>query len=474
MADDTLFYQTIAELAPRIRAGELSPVALTEALLERIQALDPALNAFRLQTPERALAAARSAELQINSGQYLGPLHGIPYAIKDIYDVQGLPTTAGSKTLEDNIATQDATVTRALAQAGMILLGKTNTVEFAFGSVGINHSHGTPHNPWRQEHHVPGGSSSGSAVAVATGMAPMGMGSDTACSVRGPAALCGVVGLKTTVGRISRHGVFPLSSTLDSIGPLTRSVEDAALVYTALQGPDPGDPATLGVEPCDVLGSLAGGVKGLRLAFPEGALFADIDPEVEQAVRNSGAVFEELGARVESFQFNEAAGALALPLSVSMVEGCVFNAERLDLAFDRLDPAVGERMILGRKLAAVDYFAVLQDMARLRAALPETLRDVDALLAPTSMVPALPVAEVDADLDTYMKYAKVYMRNCLVGNLLDLTAVSLPCGFTAKGLPIGLMVYASPGREDIALRVAHAFERATGWHRRRPDLGWIG
>ena len=192
----TLHYQTISQLAPRIQAGELSPVTLAEALLERAQALNPTLNAYRMLTAERALAAAQAAEQQIRAGQYLGPLHGIPYAIKDIFDVAGLPTTAGSKTLEQTTAAADSTVARKLAQAGMIMLGKTNTVEFAFGSVGINHSHGTPHNPWQQEHHVPGGSSSGSAVGVAAGLFPMGMGSDTACSVRGPAALCGVVGLE--------------------------------------------------------------------------------------------------------------------------------------------------------------------------------------------------------------------------------------------------------------------------------------
>ncbi len=213
-------------LAERIRAGELSPLDLCEAYLERIRALNPELNAFRLIAEDRALAAAEAAERQLRAGIDLGPLHGIPYVTKDLFDVAGLPTTAGSRTLEDNIATNDATVTRRLAAAGMVLLGKTNTVEFAFGSVGVNHSHGTPRNPWAERHHVPGGSSSGSAVAVAAGLAALGTGTDTACSVRTPAALCGIVGLKTTVGRISRSGVHPLSETLDSVGTLGRSVAD--------------------------------------------------------------------------------------------------------------------------------------------------------------------------------------------------------------------------------------------------------
>jgi aspartyl-tRNA(Asn)/glutamyl-tRNA(Gln) amidotransferase subunit A len=239
MAD--LHFESASTLAARIRAGELSPVELCERLLERIRTLDPALNAYRLVAAERALATAEAAARQIAAGQYLGPLHGIPYATKDLFDVAGLTTSAGSRALERNLATADATVTARLARAGMVLLGKTNTVEFAFGSVGINHSHGTPHNPWSRAHHVPGGSSSGSAVAVAAGLAPLATGTDTACSVRTPAALCGVVGLKTTVGRISRAGVYPLSGTLDSVGPIGRSVRDVAQLFSVMQGPDPTD-----------------------------------------------------------------------------------------------------------------------------------------------------------------------------------------------------------------------------------------
>lgn len=470
---DELHYLTIAELAPRIRAGELSPLALTEALLERARTLNPTLNAYRLICEERALATAQAAEKQIKAGQYLGALHGIPYVTKDIYDVQGLPTTAGSRTLEHNIAGADAAVTRKLAQAGMILLGKTNTVEFAFGSVGINHSHGTPHNPWQQTHHVPGGSSSGSAVAVASGMAPLGTGSDTACSVRTPAALCGIVGLKTTVGRISRRGVFPLSTTLDSVGPLTRSVEDAALVFDALQGEDAADPSTRAVPRLDVMSALKDGVSGLRIAVPECRMFADLDPEVEQAVMASVDVFRELGAQIENIRFPQADEALALPVSPSMVEGCAFNAEALDKHFDEIDPVVRERMLPGRKIRAVDYFQTLYKLQQLRIDMRTTLRPVDALLAPTTMAPALPVTKVDAGFDTYIKYAGVYMRNCFVGNLLDLCAVSIPCGLTRQGLPIGLMIYAKPFCEDVALRVAHAFEHANTWKNQHPQLSWL-
>ena len=204
-----------------LRTGGLSPVELVERFLDRISALDPTLNAFRLVCPERALTQARAAEAALKAGLSSGPLHGIPYAAKDLFDAQGLPTTAGCRLLADNIAVEDSVAIRRLTQAGMILLGKTNTVQFAYSGIGINHDHGTPHNPWHRVHHVPGGSSSGSGVAVAAGLVPMALGSDTGGSVRIPASLCGTTGLKTTVGRVSRAGVYPLSWSLDSVGPLT-------------------------------------------------------------------------------------------------------------------------------------------------------------------------------------------------------------------------------------------------------------
>ena len=228
MAAAPLHWQTIRQLSEQIHSGQLSPVELMEHLLDRVEALDDRLHAFRLVPRERAVAGAQAAELALRAGRDTGPLHGIPYAAKDIIDVQGLPTTAGSPLLEDTIADTDATVVRRLNQAGMVLLGKTYTVQFALGAPGVNHDHGTPHNPWHATHHVPGGSSSGSGVAVGAGLVPAALGTDTGGSVRIPAALCGTVGLKTTVGQVSRHGVFPLSWTLDSVGPLVRSVRTRA------------------------------------------------------------------------------------------------------------------------------------------------------------------------------------------------------------------------------------------------------
>jgi aspartyl-tRNA(Asn)/glutamyl-tRNA(Gln) amidotransferase subunit A len=471
---ENLAFQSAGWLAERIRSGDLSPLALCEQLLERIRVLQPALNAFRLIAEDRALAAAEAATRQIAAGQYLGPLHGIPYVTKDLFDVAGLPTTAGSRTMEDNLAAGDAAVTARLARAGMILLGKTNTVEFAFGSVGINHSHGTPHNPWARTHHVPGGSSSGSAVAVAAGLAPLATGTDTACSIRTPAALCGVVGLKTTVGRVSRAGVHPLSATLDSVGPLARSVADAAHLFDAMQGPDPADPSTLGVTPLDVLTTLDDGVDGLRIAFAEGLLFEHLDGEVEQAVRACGDLFEGLGARVSHLDFAIAAAVMARPSVISQVEGYVINEARLVARAQDLDPIVYQRMKPGGAVLAADYRRALEELVPLRRQAARCFDQVDVLLAPTTLWPALPVADVDVDFETYMRYASGYLRNCFVGNLLDLCAVSVPCGFTARGLPVGLMIYARTFHEHLALRVAQAFESATTWHTRRPDLGWVG
>ena len=468
--DSAMAFDSITGLAARIQAGEQSPTALAQQSIERIDSLDARLHSFLMVTRERALAEARTAE----GARGPGPLSGIPYAAKDLFDVAGCPTTAGTRVLANNIAAADCTVVRKLAEAGMVLLGKTHTVQLAYGTLGINHDQGTPHNPWHRVPHAPGGSSSGSAVAVAAGLAPMALGTDTGGSVRIPAGFCGIVGLKTTVGRISRAGIYPLSWTLDSVGPLTRSVEDAALVYQALQGPDPRDPATIGVTPHDALSGLKRGVKGLRLAFGETIFFDDADIEVEKAVRGAGAVLRSLGAAVESMEIPEVAaiwGEKHRSLFVA-AEACFSNRELLDNHRDELDPIVATRMIPGRSLAATDYFHLERRFSDLREQVLRRLRDVDALLLPTTPIAAPPIAEADASLEAYGKINLKLHRNSGVGNYLNVCAVSVPCGFTSKGLPIGLMIVAKPFQEDVALRIAYAYEQATEWHTRRPDLTW--
>src|SRR3954470_11659515 len=317
-------FESIASLSAQFRTRELSPVMYAEAMLGRISALDARLRSFIRVMPERALAQARAAESAWKNGAELGVLHGIPYAAKDLFDVKGLPTMAGTHLLANRLAREDSTAVQKLNAAGMVLLGKTHTVQFAYGASGINHDHGTPHNPWHAVPHAPGGSSSGSAVAVASGLVPVALGTDTGGSVRVPAALCGIVGLKTTVGRVSRAGVYPLSGTLDSVGPITRSVEDAALVYQALQGMDARDASTTGVTWHDALRGLKDGVKGLRIAFGETVFFDDVEDEVERAVRETGHVFRALGAPPSSVAVPEAAAAWAEPNRPLLIpaEGC--------------------------------------------------------------------------------------------------------------------------------------------------------
>ena len=476
MSDIALAFESITNLSGRIGSGRLSPVKVVEQLLGRIDALDERLHAFIRVMPEQALAQSRAAEIALKSGASLGILHGIPYAAKDLFDVKGVSTTAGTHLLAKNVAGQDSAVVRKLAAAGMVLLGKTHTVQFAYGAAGINHDHGTPHNPWHPIPHAPGGSSSGSAVAVASGLVPFALGTDTGGSVRVPAALCGIVGLKTTVGRISRAGVYPLSWTLDSVGPITRSVEDAALVFQAMQGTDSQDESTAGVTSHDTLRGLKDGVKGLRIAFGETTFFDDVDREVENAVREAGKVFSSLGAQLASIAVPEVAAAWAEKNRGLLIpaEACSVNRELLDKHLAELDPVIGPRMLTGRTLSAPDYFALLRRYAELREQVQWTLRDVDALIVPTTMAPARPLAAIDASSETYLDYNMRVHRNTGIGNILNLCAVSVPCGFTSAGLPIGLMIYAKPFQEDMALRVAYAYEQATEWHTRHPDLAWTG
>lgn len=474
MNETHLHFGDIVDLAGRIRKGEISSTDLVESLLARIDSLDDKLNAFRLVCAESAMEQARSADRALRAGKDLGGLHGIPYAVKDLFDVKGLPTSAGAKVLEKNIASKDAAAVQRLSRAGMILLGKTNTVQFAFSGVGINHDHGTPHNPWGRDHHLPGGSSSGSGVAVAAGLAPMALGTDTGGSVRVPASLCGTVGLKTTVGRISRAGVYPLSWTLDSVGCLTRSVEDAALVYQCMQGPDIDDEITLGVAPHDVLRELKGGVRGMNLAFAESVFQEDLHPEVEKAVRECGKVFEELGAKVGNIAFPEAQEALQLnPGGVTIAaEGYTINRKLLDEQFDELDPVVAQRMIKGKDVPLGIYLENSLAAKRLRSKICNSLKDVDALLVPTTAVPAQPVSEVDTDIDNYMKRNFLYLRNTCIGNILKMCGLSVPCGFTGDGFPIGLQIYGKPFEEHVVLRAGYSFQQVTDWHRRTPDLSW--
>jgi aspartyl-tRNA(Asn)/glutamyl-tRNA(Gln) amidotransferase subunit A len=474
MENTPLHYRSITKLATHIRTGEVSCLDLAEHYLCRVESLDKILNAFRLVSKGRAVAQARWADQALQDGEDLGLLHGMPYAAKDLFDVKGLPTTAGTHLRQNHIAAEDAAAIASLSRAGMVFLGKTNTVQFAFSGVGINHDHGTPRNPWSRTHHLPGGSSSGSAVAVAAGLVPVALGTDTGGSVRVPASLCGITGLKTTVGRISRAGVYPLSWTLDSVGILARTAEDTALVYQRLEGTDINDESTWGLAAHDVGRELKAGVRGMRLAFAESIFFEDVDPEVEKAVRDCGQVFKGLGAQVGSIDFSVAIEALQLnPGKVIIAaEGYTINKKWLEEHLDELDPVVAQRMIKGKEVSAEDYLHTCRTARQLRALSGTAFRDVDALLVPTTPLPALPVAAVDTTLENYLTLNAFYLRNTCIGNILNLCGLSIPCGFTQAGLPIGLMIYGKSFQEDIVLRLGYAFQQVTGWHRRIPDLSW--
>ena len=459
--DNALAFAPIAELAPLIRRGELSPLELTEFYLERVERYDPALNAYLAVTAERARAQARAAEAQIAAGTYLGPLHGIPLAFKDLVDVAGLPTTGGSTLLRDHIAAADATVARRLFAAGVVLLGKTQLVEFAFGGTGVNHHYGTPVNPWDAEtHRLPGGSSSGSGVAVAAGLAPAALGSDTGGSVRIPASFCGLTGLKPTFGLLPNTGVLPLDPTLDSIGPLCRTAGDCALLFQAMA-----DPALCMVD------HLEGEVAGLRLCFPHEYFWDDVDVEVETAVRAAASVFADLGVYADEISLDvldELAQWRSGP-STTAVEAYLYHRRNLEAHFDQFDPIVSARILDGREVLAADFLEQLRVREELRCKARMALENVDFLVTPTTPFVAPALDAIDRD-DVYFSINGLCLRNTIAVNLLGLCAVSLPCGFTGDGLPIGLQLIGHPRDEARLLRLARAFEQASAYNLPTPEL----
>ena len=470
--DDHLTFASVHDLAALIETKELSPVELTGHFLDRIERYNPALNAYIAVTAERALAVASAAESAIVGGQYLGPLHGVPIALKDLIDTAGIPTVGGSTLLKDRLPTKDATIARQLFQAGAVLLGKTHLVEFAYGGTGINHHYGTPLNPWDLDTpRLPGGSSSGSAVAVAAGLAPAAMGSDTGGSVRIPSSFCGLAGLKTTFGRLSNAGLIALDSSLDSAGPMCRTVADAALIYQTLATPDPADPDTWN-QPCDnVLDDLDGDISGLRLSLPRQYFWDDVDPEVEAAVRASAQIFASLGAHIDELHLPELDEMAELRTrgSLTAVEAYLSRRDELENQLDQFDPIVSARMLDGKTMTAADYFDAKRGFAQLRPRLYKALGSVDALLTPTTPFAALPVAEVDREAD-YHRLNGMCLRNTMAVNLMGLCAVSLPCGFTRDDLPIGLQIIGHPHAEGLILRLAQAYEQATEWHKKYVDL----
>ena len=452
-------------LAAEIGAQRLSPVTVVEALLDRIAAHDAKLHAFVEVYADEARLAAEAAGKAIRAGHAVGPLHGVPIALKDLIDLEGRITTGGSRVWRDRRSPVTATIARRFLAAGMIVLGKTHTVEFAMGGWGTNQHCGTPWNPWDMAvARTPGGSSSGSGVAVAAGFAPWAIGTDTGGSVRLPASWCGLSGLKTTIGRVSTHGILPLAPTLDTPGPIARTVEDASLLFALMQGRDPLDPRTLGAPaPTDPLPTLKRGVRGLRLAKMPAAERNGVDDEVLAAYDEALATLGRLGAEIVD---------LALPCRFSdatVATGRIIGSEGYFLVGDLvdnpalpIDDAVRPRIQLGRDISARDYLAALGDRDAMKCDFLAAMDGLDALLTPTTRTAAIPVESVDQST-TPAHFTRFV-------NLLELCALAVPDGFTATGLPISLQIICRPFDEATALRIGWAYQQATDWHERRPPL----
>ncbi len=457
-----LTHLTIAQAADRIRARELSPVELTEACLSRIEAVEPRVNAFITVTSDEALAAARTAQDEIAAGKYRGPLHGVPVALKDLFAVAGVRTTAGSKILAGNVSREDSDAAARLKAAGAVILGKLNLHEFAFGATGVNPHYGSARNPWDTEC-ITGGSSSGSGAAVAASECLAALGTDTGGSIRIPASLCGVVGLKPTFGRVSRRGVIPLSWSLDHVGPLTRTVEDAAIVLQAIAGRDPLDASSAGEPVPDYRAALRDGVGGLRLGVPREFSFEGLDPEVEAAVRKAIALLGEMGARVAEVPLPHIAEAPAAVTAIMLPEALAYHQKWVAERPDDYGDDVRYRLEMGALYSAVTHVQAQRFREMIvQAWRRDVFSKVDILATPTTLVPAPPILEGGLDAT----FSLIRLTNPL--NLMGVPAISVPCGFTPPGLPIGLQLIGRWFDEATVLRAAHAYEQATDWHKRRP------
>jgi aspartyl-tRNA(Asn)/glutamyl-tRNA(Gln) amidotransferase subunit A len=479
---------TIHELNTAYRRRETTPSEVTHAYLARIAALDDRVGAYLALTRERALAAAGAADARHRAGAALGPLDGVPVAVKDVFCTHGVTTTCGSKILEGFVPPYDATAVARLTAAGAVMLGKTNMDEFAMGSSTEHSAFRLTRNPWDLER-VPGGSSGGSAAAVAADLAPAALGTDTGGSVRQPAAFCGVVGLKPTYGRVSRYGLIAFASSLDHVGPLTRDVRDAALVLQAIAGVDPHDATSVDEPVPDYRALLEGGVRGLRLGVAREYFGAGLDPQVESAVRGAIARLSELGATVEEVSLPTTDYGLAVYYIVAPAEASS-NLARYDgvkyglrapggrdlIDMESRTRAAGfgaevkRRVMLGTYALSAGYYDAYYGRAQkvrtlVRRDFEAAFTRVDLLVGPTTPSVAFKHGDKADPLAMYLN--DVYTVG---GNLAGLPAISVRCGFSAAGLPIGLQFIGRPFDEARLLRAAYAYEQSTDWLSRRPPL----
>jgi aspartyl-tRNA(Asn)/glutamyl-tRNA(Gln) amidotransferase subunit A len=449
---------TIAEIGPRLRRKEVSPLELTRACLARIEEFNPALNAFITVTAESALAEARIAEDEIARGEWRGPLHGVPVAVKDLIDTAGTRTTAGSTLYQDRVPTQDAEVVRRLRQAGAVILGKNNLHEFAYGGSSMVSFFGDVHNP-RNTEHIAGGSSGGSAAAVAGGLCYAAIGTDTAGSIREPAALCGCVGIKPTYGRVSARGVIPLSWSLDHVGPLTASVADAALLLQAIAGYDAGDTCSADVPVTDYSAALRAGTKTLRVGVPRKYFYEDLDTEIAGAIEEALSVITTLVAEVCEVEIE-----VSSDRTVQAAESWAFHAENVARSPELYQPETLRRIRTGEKISTTEYILRRQDLYRERRRARDFFADVDLLVTPTTPMAAPAIADLRKDPSALRPAELILLRNTRPFNVWGLPAISVPCGFTEGGLPIGLQIAGAHWREDLVLGLAHAYESAVNFH----------
>lgn len=458
----------VVALAAAIHAKERSAVAVMRACLERIDALDPDLKAFVSIYPDQALASAQAVEDAILAGRAVGPLAGVPVAVKDLFKVDGMRRTCGSKFFEDSAEAPEATSVTRLKAAGAIVVGLLNLHEFAFGPTGQNPNTGTARNPWNRDR-VAGGSSSGSGVAVAGGLVPATLGSDTGGSIRIPAGLCGVVGLKQSYGLASRHGIFPVSARLDHGGPMTRSAADTALILQAIAGTDPADRSTRHAPLLDYSRGLDGGLSGLRIGVPRGFFFDDLHPEIDQAIADALAVIEDQGATVTDIDLPFAAHASEVWNLLALAEAYAVHEQMLADHGDAYSPDVRERMGLGVKYTARDFVRAQGQAAEINRQMAAVMTQVDLLATPTAPIPApfIDSGALDYDGQTIDGH-KALGRFTRLAALTGQPALSLPAGRTRDGLPIGLQLIGDWFRDDRLLAAAAGFERATPWHQQRP------
>lgn len=460
MSADVLHWD-LASLARAIKEKRISPVEVTRRLLERVDSINKKLNAYITVLPEEALAAASRAEKEIVAGTVRGPLHGVPVGLKDIIYTRGVRTTMGSEIFQNYVPDYDAAVVEKLKQAGAVIVGKLNTHQFAYGPTGDRSYFGPVRNPYDATK-VTGGSSSGSGAAVAASLCYAALGTDSAGSIRIPASCCGVVGMKPTFGRVSKYGVFPLSWTLDHVGPMTRTVEDNAILLSALSGYDARDPYSTRQGAEDFARDLDRGVNGSIVGVPSSFYFENVEGEVETKVRQAIETLRDLGAKIREVEIPHAREILLAQRAILASEAFAVHEERLRNQPERFEEEVKDRLFTGEPIRAYEYIKALQIKQLARGGFDRALEKVDAIVAPT--VPILPtdIDQREVNIDGYKEHVRSAITR-LTGptNLNGFPSLSIPCGFSSSGLPIGLQMTGGPFEEAVLYRLAQAFEQAS-------------